>query len=364
MAMKPPFYRSLPASVLLLIFHAAGFAQFPPIRLIDFYGLRTNSEAAVLAKSGIKAGDDAFKTIASTEEIKQRLKTLPNVEDAAVSIVCCDDAEGRSMAFIGIREKGSPALEFRPAPKGTVRLPAEIVKAGDDLEAANMKAVEARDFSEDDSRGYALFGNREVRAVQERLITLAAPNLKILRRVLRDSSDAKQRALAAEVIAYTADKRSIVPDLAYAMTDPDGGTRNNATRALIILAKYARAHPEMKLNIPTLPMVRLLNSLVWTDRNKSAGALDELTVSRDPRLLNEIKTQALESLAEMARWKNRGHAHAAFNILARLAGLPEAEIPAARNAPDRDRQVRNLLQKAGSGTSRAPILRKSGIADS
>src|SRR4029079_12959648 len=104
----------------------------------------------------------------------------------------------------------------------------------------------------------------------------------------------------------------------------------------------------MKLNIPTLPMVRLLNSLVWTDRNKSAGALDELTVSRHPRLLNETRTQALDSLAEMARCKNRGHAHAAFNILARIAGLPEAEITAARNSPDRDQQVRNLLKKAGS----------------
>ena len=335
------------ALLLLLSFSALQFAQqFPPIGIIDTYGLRTVSETDLLRALAVKPGSDALQTMTSQQDIVARIKSLPNVADASINLVCCDDAEGQSILFVGIREKGTPPLTFRPAPKGNVRLPAEIVKAGEDFEQAFTKALEAKEFTEDDSQGHALYTNKETRAVQERFVTLATPNLAILRRVIRESSDAKQRALAAQMIAYARDKRSVVKDLAYAMTDPDGETRNNAMRALLVIAKYANANPQLKIKVPTLPFVRMLNSLEWTDRNKSAGALDALTIGRDPGLLAQLKREALNSLAEMARWKNPGHARPSFNILGRLAGMTENEISAAWTKADRKRQVGLISEKA------------------
>ncbi|HEX2640483.1 MAG TPA: hypothetical protein VHL50_07925, partial [Pyrinomonadaceae bacterium] len=238
--------------------------QFPPIRLIDTYGLRTVSEADVLRALAVKPGSDALQTMTSQQDIITRIKLLPNVADASLNLVCCDDAEGKSILFVGVREKGTPPLTFRPAPQGSVRLPAGILKAGEDFEQAFTKSIEAKEFTEDDSQGHALFTNKQTRAVQERFLTLATPNLAILRRVIRESSDAKQRALAAQVIAYASDKRSVVDDLEYAMSDPDGDTRNNAMRALLIIAKCANANPQLKIKVPKLPFVRMLNSLEWT----------------------------------------------------------------------------------------------------
>jgi len=334
------------ALLLLLSFSTVQFAQqFPPIGIIDTYGLRTVSEAEVLRALAVKPGNDALQTMTSQQDIVARIKLLPNIADASLSLVCCDDAEGKSILFVGVREKGTPPLTFRPSPKGNVSLPADILKAGEDFQQAFTKALEAKEFTEDDSQGNTFFTHKQTRAVQEHFVTLATPNLAILRRVIRESSDAKQRALAAQVVAYASDKRLVVDDLAYAMTDPDGGTRNNAMRALMVIAKYANANLQLKIKVPTLAFVRMLNSLEWTDRNKSAGALDALTIGRDPELLAQLKREALDSLAEMARWENPGHAQPAFNILGRVAGMTEAEIGVAWAGNDRKRKVSLMLEK-------------------
>ena len=144
---------------------------------------------------------------------------------------------------------------------------------------------------------------------------------------LRESSDAQHRTLAAEIIAYYKDKSSIVADLVEATKDVDGSIRNNAMRALGVIAGYAQeAHPERKIKVPFEPFVAMLNSLEWTDRNKSAMALEELTVKRDAKLLKLLCEKAVPALVEMARWKNDGHAGTSFFILGRVGGLSDDEI--------------------------------------
>lgn len=329
----------------LLFLVTTSEGQLPPVGIIDFYGLRSVSEKDVLSVLKIKKGDDAIEAIKSMEENKKLLKSLPNVEDVSMSLICCDDFEGKSMIFVGIREKGVPVLSFRAAPQAKIQLPEIVIKAGEDFQKAFLKAVENQDFSEDDSQGHALFGNKETRSIQERFIVLASRHLKILRRVLRRSSDARQRALAAQIIAYSKDKKGIVGDLVFGMNDPDSGVRNDSTRGLIILAKYARANPGLGIKIPMTVFVRMLNSLEWTDRNKSAGALDVITEKRDLTLLAALKRESLASLIEMARWKNPGHAQSAFNILGRIGGFSENEIKELWKAEDRERQIQKVLER-------------------
>lgn len=215
------------------------FAQdMPPIGTIDYYGLRRVSKIEVEHALQIELGAKVSKSLLQAEK---RLEALPGVAAAKLHFVCCDRA-GKTILYVGLQETGAPTLRFRAAPKGNVKLPPEIVAAEQSFDDALMKAVEAGDEGEDDSQGYTLNHNPALRAVEQRFIGFAARDLALLRNVLHNSSNADQRALAAEVMGYSQDHRAVVPDLEYAMSDPDYNVRNNAMRALAVIAGYANAH--------------------------------------------------------------------------------------------------------------------------
>jgi hypothetical protein len=327
--------------LLALLLPAPQDSQFPPIGVIDFYGLRNISERQVREALQIKEGDPPS---VDRKEAKRRLESLPGVAEARLGLVCCD--AGKTILFIGIREKGVPSLQFRPAPQGKVRLPQDVVQAGDDLEKAWSAAVLRGNSSMDNSQGHALSNDPALRAVQERYITFAARDLKLLRDALRHSADAKHRGLAAEVIAYATNKQAIVNDLLDATRDPDDVVRNNATRALLVMALSNRQTTREPIKIPFRLFIEMLNSVEWTDRNKSSGALDALTFKRDPATLSELRQKALPSLIEMARWKSSGHAYAPFFLLGRVAGFPEDEITEAWERGDRASFIESAAKKA------------------
>jgi hypothetical protein len=78
--------------------------------------------------------------------------------------------------------------------------------------------------------------------------------------------------------------------------------------------------------IPPEVFVRLLRSGSWWDHNKASFLLSALTKSRDPKVLTLLRTEALDQLVEMARWRSLGHAEAALSILGRIAGLDEDSL--------------------------------------
>jgi len=85
----------------------------------------------------------------------------------------------------------------------------------------------------------------------------------------------------------------------------------------------------------------MLNSGFWADRNKAGFLLNILTGARDPQLLRVLRLQALPSLVEMARWKDRNHAWDARMILGRIGGIEEERLQklAADNAEEIIRAV-------------------------
>jgi HEAT repeat protein len=326
--------------LLLLAFPAAG-AQMPPVGIIDVYGLRTVSGQQVRAALGFAEGD-TFP--GGKEQLEQRLAKIPGVVRARISGVCCD--QGRSIIYIGIEEAGSAAPRFRTAPTGPVRLPAEIVRAGAALDVATRAAVLRGEAGEDRTRGYSLMKDSTARAIQERFVSFANGNAALLSQVLRNSSDADHRALAAQVIGYGSDRAAVIRELVEAMRDPSSNVRNNAMRALGIIALYAREHPDLKLSVPSAPFIDMLNSPVWTDRNKSSIAVMELSESRDPVLLAELRERALPALVEMARWKSEGHASASIMILGRMVGMTDGAIIATATRGDREAII-DAATKAG-----------------
>jgi hypothetical protein len=311
----------------------------PAIGLVEIYGLGHVDEGLVRQAVGLKAGD-AFPE--RDKKIVERLQRVPGVAEARLEGVCCND--GRIVLFVGIREQGVHGLTFRAAPQGTVPLPEDVVKAGAEFEQAFVAAVTRGDAEEDRSRGYSLMKDPASRAIQQSFIDYAARDLRLLHTVLRESRDASQRALAAQVIAYAPDKALVVDDLAAAMRDVAPNVRNNAMRALALFAEYARENPTSNLSVPSAPFVALLNSISWTDRNKSAAALAALTESRDPVLLADLRQRALAALIEMTRWKSRGHAYMPFVVLGRLGGMSENAIAAAWERDDPEAVVKAAKQ--------------------
>jgi hypothetical protein len=150
---------------LALLLPVSQDPQFPPIGIIDFYGLRSISERQVGEALQIKEGDPSSVV---KKEAERKMESLPGVAEAHIALVCCD--AGKAVLFVGIREKGVPALQFRPAPQGKVRLPQDVVQAGDDIQKALSAAVIKGNLSEDDSQGHALSSDPAMRAVEERFI--------------------------------------------------------------------------------------------------------------------------------------------------------------------------------------------------
>ena len=186
-----------------------------------------------------------------------------------------------------------------------------------------MEAVEKGAGGEDNSQGYALFTDPATRARQLPMLNYARRHESLIRAVLESSSDAGQRAIAAQLMGYVHSSRMQMAALVRASHDPNADVRNNAVRALGVLAGDSS---KRAAQIPAAGFIAMLSSGSWTDRNKSSLLLEVLTRSRDPRLLHNLRAQALDPLLEMARWRSAGHAYAGRMMLGRCAGIEESRL--------------------------------------
>lgn len=307
------------------------------IGIIDFYGLNKISKSQAREVLTFKEGDTLVRTAerpAALTESEDRLAKLPGVTRARMRIVCCE--QGHVIVYVGIEERGAPMMGFRAVPSGPARLAADIVRSGEELSTALRRAVERGDAAEEHSQGHAFAHDPATRAIQERFVTYAKRDLGQLRLVLQSSGDADHRALAALVLGYAPDKQAVVDDLVHGISDPAEEVRNNAMRALMV---FADMDPGMRRSVPRIPyepFLALLNSAVWSDRNKASAALMSLTASRNPELLARLRAESLTSLIEMARWTSPGHAYFAFTILGRITGYSDEAAGALWNGGDRE----------------------------
>jgi hypothetical protein len=251
------------------------------------------------------------------------------------------------MLFAGVSSLPFDNFAFNNRPVGPTKLPLEIISLHDKLNSAIYAGVTHNDAAENDSMGHALFHYPPARACQEKMIGYAndSVKLKLLRKVLRTSKYSDQRAIAAEVIAYASNKKDVLPDLLYALHDVDEDVRNNAARALGIIATYSNLNPALNLQIPASDFIQLLNSIVWTDRNKALLVLMPLTEKRDSAIFEQLRLQAKPSLVEMAHWKDVGHSYPAYLILGRMAGMPDDQISAAFASPKKEEFLTQIEEK-------------------
>jgi hypothetical protein len=297
-----------------------------PLGAVDFFGYKGLDVAAVRAALPFHEGDRFPPAKVHSDQLKrqvaQAIERAIGREPTDVSFVCCD-AKQNYMVYIGLPGASYEALAFGPAPTGGVRFPKDALKLGEEMDRAWTSAVMTGHATEDDSAGYSLTNDPKARKVQLALRDYALQHEDLIRQVLTSSSDTQHRGLAAQMMGYGRQSDRQIGDLVQASLDPDDGVRNNAVRALEVLAT---ATPDLARRIPPQPFVRLLRSGSWLDHNKASLVLVALTTTREPKLLEELRGDALESLLEMARWRNIGHAEAALTILGRIAGIQEETL--------------------------------------
>jgi hypothetical protein len=335
--------RTLPGVLLAVASLSAPNLPAQDLRfdVLDFYGLRKVSESQIRKALGVREGD---RLPPSKGDAEAQIDQIPGIVESHLEAVCCDS--GQTILYVGIEEKGAPHFDLRDAPEGEVALPEEIAATYSRFLEAAQTASRRGSTDEDLTHGHPLMADGSTRALQEMFPALADRYLAQVRDVLRNSGDEAQRAMAAYVLVYASRKADVVNDLQYALKDADAGVRNNAARSLVALSVLAKLDPSADVRISPTWFIEMLNSLSWSDRNRALWALQTLTDSRDPLVLDQLRTRALDALIDMARWKTLTHALPAFVLLGRVAGMPEPEIQSAWTRGDRDAVIAAARKKA------------------
>jgi len=327
----------------LLLCSAGAAAQAPLVGDINFYGLRKIAPERILAAAKLRSG---APLPASKGDLEDDMEKVSGVVLAHVEAVCCDGAA--ATLFIGIVERGSPLPAFHSPPGPTTdpnaTLPPELVDTYRGFLTKVAGATARGNTTEDLTAGHSIMDDPEARALQPRFLAFAAEHLDWLRNALRHAPDPEQRAIAAAVIGYAPDKKSVIDDLQYAIQDSDTAVRANAMRALAAIAVYASKHPGQGIRVSATWLVEMLNSIVLGDRLEAARALVILTDAPNPAVLNLVRERGLTALAEMARWKTLRYALPPFLLVGRVAGLPDAQVQQAWERGDRESVISKALQ--------------------
>ena len=310
------------APLLIAITCVATFGQDKPRRIgsIDFYGYAGLNLNQIKSALPLHAGDTFPGPIETIDGITKAVTSVTGRPPTDVAPVCCD-AQGNYTIFVGLPGASVKPAEFNPVPTGNTQFPAKIIKLYEQTMDASGAAVLKGNAREDTSKGYALSTtDPALRTNQLAVRACAIQHEKLIRAVLDSSSEAQQRIVAAYLLGYARQSNQQIKHLVRASYDPDETVRNNATRALGVLAESSA---KVAARIPAGGFIKLLSSGSWTDRNKAGWVIYSLTKSRDPKLLAQLRSEALVSLIEMARWQSVGHAYTARILLARIAGIEE-----------------------------------------
>ena len=302
----------------------------PRIATIEFFGHRGVDIAALRTSLPVREGDE-WSDDARTR-VRDSVTRAIGKQATDVNAVCCT-SDGGVLLFIGIPGGSYREFAYGPEPTGHARVSTELEqldeRLGQAIAAAVRKGGDAA--QEDDSKGYALTKDPEARSVQLALRRYAVAHEPELFRVLASSADAKHRAIASQALGYARQSARQLNALTRAVRDPDELVRNNSTRAIGVLAD---ANASLARHMRPDVFIEMLNSGIWTDRNKGAMVLERLTTKRNPAVLAKLRTIALDSLIEMTLWREATHAGVARMLLGRVAGIPEKQLEElARKGP-------------------------------
>ncbi|MGA8939901.1 MAG: hypothetical protein WB439_12130 [Acidobacteriaceae bacterium] len=289
---------------------------------IDFFGVHGTDTAPLLAKLPIHTGQtvEGAKMHQLLDQIRSVGFAVTGMKVTDVNVVCCDTPNTWDF-YIGLAGRSYRPLVVAAAPTGDVRLPANGLALYQGDMGLLLEAIQHGAAGENDLKGYALSKYAPMHKVELAMREYAVRNTERIEQVLKQSGDAQQRRAAATLLGYGERSAAQVAALSGAMDDADGEVRNNATRALEVLAA---AGPLQGLNAE--PLIAMLYSGSWTDRNKVSLLLERLTESHDAALLEALRKQAMGPLIDGARWHSWGHASPFLFVLGRIGNIDETRL--------------------------------------
>jgi rhodanese-related sulfurtransferase len=305
-------------STALAIVVAAGIRtpaeEMPAVgHIIVFGDIQIEKDVRQLLPSVPPIFDDA-----EANELRKKLAGSHLWRQSDFTYVCCESS-GTAILYLGVKTTDERP-RFRQKPSGFARLDAEDLALYDQLMAINQDAVfKSISRSEDDSAGHALSSYSPERNLQEDVIARAKGHVPRWRDVLLHCADPHQRAAAAYLLAYGPKDQMLADFLAQASSDSDPLVRNNAMRALGVLAPSAVSR-RRHLRFDPEGLINLFQSVHWTDWNKASFALLALIDVGSPKLLHDIARRAGEPLSQIATWPSM-HAKPGVVILQRIQEL-------------------------------------------
>jgi hypothetical protein len=305
-------------SVLLLAVASSAIAR-DRIALIEFFGYRGLDVELIRQALPVKEGDRYSEPVKL--KVREAVKRLIGQDATDVTGICCDE-QGDRVLFVGLPGLSNRTFRLNPAPVGSAQLPKGIIELYARLDEAERTAalVGGAAPREEASRGYRLLGYPPAHKLELEVRRYAIRHEHELITVLENCAMATQREIAADALGYAKRSPEQIAALVHACRDPDESVRDRTTRAL---GDLVSADPALAELVPADVFVEMIGSGVWTDRNKASFVLEALARRRDQRLVAQMKSQAWESLMEMARWRDTGHASVARMILGRIVGMPE-----------------------------------------
>ena len=304
--------------VLLLLAASTLFAR-DRIAEIEFFGYKGIDVEAVRKALPVKQGDPLGPQ--TKQQIRDVVKSVTGHAATDVAQVCCDK-QGDTFVYIGLAGESSRTFALNPVPTEKIQVSPELAALSQQMDEATIAAVHSGNaIEEEPSPGYRLLKDPKAHEATLAVRQYALQHEDELYRVLESSSDGKQRAIAADALGFANRSPRQIVALVHASRDADDSVRNDATRALL---EMARAGPAVASQIPPDSFIDMLWSGIWSDRNKASGLFWILAASRDPKLLSRLQTEALDPLTEIAHW-DADHALAARMILGMLPTPPASK---------------------------------------
>lgn len=285
----------------------------------------------------IHVGDSVnFKTLDHERKLIQNsIREVAGKPATDIAVVCCDE-ERHLLIYVGLSGKSSRSMARAAAPHGSDRLTPTAFRLYEEETTAIENAVRHGSAREDDSKGYAISDDPSTRRIELAIRVYAAQRGPEIEKVLQNSADPKQREASAFLLGYADRSEVQIQNLFAATNDADEIVANNALRALAVLASAPNAPP---LGINPAPLIGLLFSGQWTDRNKSSFLIAQLSRDRDPVLLEQLRERAMPPLIEGAGW-DTSHGTCFLQILGRIAGIPESRLDELIEAGDKAQIIR------------------------
>lgn len=307
---------------IVVVALAFSLQQPQRIHIGEFAFFGTDGINVQKLQSALPATGEEITTGDQLVDFRERIDHVVNSalghKSTDVATVCCNN-RGEEIVYIGLGGRNAVTIPFAPAPKGRTCLSGDAMRLYKDAMEASAEAIWKGNGGEDDSQGYALSNNSAARDKELAARKYALAHQQRVEQVLQSCARPEDRQTAAWLLGYGLQSRKQIALLVRASRDEDETVRNNAVRALGVLA---RSNSKIASEIPPNSFIEMLNSGTWTDRNKAGGLLMELSSNRNPKLLQQLKSTALASLIEMAKW-DTGHALPSILMLGRIAGLED-----------------------------------------